>query len=103
MSEYSPSGTWICNPVVLDMAEVSSCNTCICTGSAAPRTKSSVSVPDVVLLLGIPYAGISSAEVAARARLGETGGGAPLTECTSAVGTGSESSPSSPLNNSSKT
>jgi hypothetical protein len=53
--------------------------------------------------LGIPYPGISSAEVAARARLGETGGGAPLTECTSAVGTGSESSPSSPLINSSKT
>jgi hypothetical protein len=35
--------------------------------------------------------------------LGETGVGAPLTECTSAVGTGSESSPALPLNSSSNT
>jgi hypothetical protein len=41
--------------------------------------------------------------VAARARLGETGVGAPVTECTSAMGTGSESSPSSPSIDPSKT
>ena len=87
--------------MVLDMAAVSSHSTCMCVGPAVPRTKSSVTVSVVAVLLEFPCAGISLARFAVRARLGETGVGVPFTECTSAMGTGSESSPALLLNSSS--